>query len=165
MVLGIVLAGSTEVANARLSHQQRDGTAVVADASVLDQARQLHVEAERHITSRQFKEAADKIEKALALRRQQLGERHPDVAQSIGRQGIIAYCQGDYAKAETLATDALAIREAALPPDHLDVAESLSDVATMILVRGDYVDPSRCFSARFRSTRRVPLLPAERSRS
>ncbi len=145
LCLGIVLAGTSAVANARLSRQQRDGTAGAPDGGSLDQARQLQAEAERHVTNRQYQEAAEKTERALALRRQQLGERHPDVAHSIGRLGIIAYYQGDYARAEKFATDALAIREAALPPDHLDLAESLGDLATMLMVRGDYVRPEPLF--------------------
>jgi CHAT domain-containing protein/Tfp pilus assembly protein PilF len=145
LMAGIVLAGSIIVANARTLGPQRDGAAAVPDARALDEARQLQAEAERFTADRQFKEAVDRAERALALRRQQLGERHPDVAQSIARLGIIAYHQGDYARAEKFAAEALAIREAVLPPDHLDVAESLSDLASMLLVRGDYVRPEPLF--------------------
>lgn len=111
----------------------------------LEDAKRLHEESQKHIDSRQFKEAAEKSERALAIRRQLLGARHPDVAQSIERLGIIAYYQGDYANAEKLVAEALDIREATLGPDHLDVAESLSDLASMSLVRGDYVRPEALF--------------------
>ncbi len=141
LCVGIVLAGSSPIANARLSRQQRGAT----DSGSLDLATQLQAEAEQHITARQFKEATEKVEKALAIRRQLLGEQHAEVAQSIARLGIIAYYQGDYARAETLVADALKIREAVLPADHLDVAESLSDLASMLVVRGDYARPEPLF--------------------
>jgi len=143
VAVAIVLAGSIVDGNGRLPFQQRGDASATAD--VLEQARQLQAEAEDHITNRQYKEAAEKTERALALRRQQLGDRHPDVAQSTERLGIVAYYQGDYARAEKLITEALTIREAVLPPDHLDLAESLSDLASIMVVRGDYVGPEPLF--------------------
>jgi CHAT domain-containing protein/Tfp pilus assembly protein PilF len=105
----------------------------------LDEARLLQQEADAHIAARQFKEALDKTERALAARRQHLGESHLDVAYSTSRLGVIAYQQGQYDRAETLFTGALTIREAVLGPQHLEVAESVSDVASMLLLKGDYV--------------------------
>jgi tetratricopeptide (TPR) repeat protein len=107
----------------------------------LPQAERLQQEAERHIESRQFKEAAAKLEEALSIRKQRLGESHPDVAQSMGSLAGVAYNLGDYPRAEALAAEALKIREATLGANHALVAESLSDLASMYLVRGDYVRP------------------------
>ena len=107
----------------------------------LEEAAQLQKQADAHIDARQFREATDKTQRALELRRKHLGDTHPDVAYSLNRLGILAYYQGDYTRAETLVQDALRIREATLGANHLAVAESLSDLASMLLVRGDYVRP------------------------
>ena len=109
--------------------------------SPLDEAKRLQQEAEGHISARQFKEAAEKLERALSIRRQALGESHPDVAQSLSRLGIVAYYLGDYARAEQLAQNALKIREATLGAGDVAVADSLSDLGSVFQVRGDFVRP------------------------
>ena len=48
-----------------------------------------------------------KTERALAVRRQYLGDMHPDVAYSLSRLGNIAYYQGQYQRAEALISEAL----------------------------------------------------------
>jgi CHAT domain-containing protein len=111
----------------------------------LEEAQQLQTEAEGHISARQYKEAAAKAERALAIRRQHLGDQHADTARSIARLGVIAFYLGDYARAETLVTQGLTIRESVLGPNHIDVGESLSDLASVIVVRGDYVRPEPLF--------------------
>jgi CHAT domain-containing protein/TolA-binding protein len=120
-------------------------SAATESRTPLEEATRLQQEADRHIDARQFKEAAEKTERALALRKQHLGEMHPDVAYSLGRLALAAYYEGDYARAEALARDTLRIREATLGPEHLDVAESLSDLASFVLVRGDYVQPEQLY--------------------
>ena len=110
-------------------------------ASSLEKAKRLQQEADAHLEARQLKEAAEKTVQALDIRRQYLGEVHPDVAYSMSQLGTIAYGQGQYDRAETLISDALKIREATLGPNHLDVAESLDNLASILLVRGDYVRP------------------------
>jgi CHAT domain-containing protein/tetratricopeptide (TPR) repeat protein len=110
-------------------------------ASALEEATRLQHEADVHARARQLKEAAEKTEQALAIRRQHLGEMHPDVAYSMSQLGDIAFSQGQYDRAETLISGALKIREATLPPDHLNVADSLGNLAAILLVRGDYIRP------------------------
>jgi len=124
--------------------QQAAPPVVGADQGVFDslaEASRLQKEADTHIDARQFREATEKTQRALDLRRERLGENHSDVAYSVNRLGTLAYFQGDYTRAETLIRDALRIREATLGPDDFAVAESLSDLATIFLVRGDYVRP------------------------
>ena len=112
-----------------------------SSSAPLEEASRLQKEADAHIDARQFRDATEKTQRALELRRQHLGENHPDVAYSINRLGILAYYQGDYTRAEMLIRDALRIREATLGADDFAVAESLNDLASMFLVRGDYVRP------------------------
>ena len=153
LVVGIVVviaasaaAGEPIADSTSTTHpdQQAAPPVVGADQSVSDslaEASRLQKEADTHIDARQFREATEKTQRALDLRRKHLGENHSDVAYSINRLGILAYYQGDYTRAETLIRDALRIREATLGPDDFAVAESLSDLASMFLVRGDYVRP------------------------
>jgi CHAT domain-containing protein/Tfp pilus assembly protein PilF len=107
----------------------------------LEEAKRLYQEADKHIDARQYKEAAEKLGRALEIRRLALGESHPDVAQALNRLGIVAYYQGDYARAEQLVQNALKIREATRAPDDPSIADSLSDLAVVFQMRGDYVRP------------------------
>ena len=106
-----------------------------------EEATRLQREGEAHIDARQFKEATDKLERALAIRRQTYGETHSAVAESIAKLGIVAYYLGDYARAEQQLQTALTIREATLSAGDVLIAESLSDSASVYQVRGDYVRP------------------------
>jgi CHAT domain-containing protein/tetratricopeptide (TPR) repeat protein len=115
------------------------------DSAALEEAGRLQKEADAHLDARQLKEAAEKTEQALAIRRQHLGEMHPDVAYSMGQLAAIAYAQGRYDRAETLFRDALRIRKAMLGPNDLDVADSLENLATILLARGDYVQPDALY--------------------
>jgi len=128
--------------------QQSAASTPIASENVsgsLAEATQLQQDADRLIQERQFPNAAQKTEAALAIRRHALGEIHPDVAYSISRLGIIAFYQGQYERAEAQLTAALTIRQQTLGADHVDVAESLNDLATVLQVRGDYVKPERMY--------------------
>jgi CHAT domain-containing protein/Tfp pilus assembly protein PilF len=107
----------------------------------LEEAKRLYQEADKHIDARQYKEAAEKLGRAIEIRRLALGESHPDVAQALNRLATVAYYQGDYARAEQLVQNALKIREATLARDDPSIADSLSDLAVVFQVRGDYVRP------------------------
>ena len=138
--LGIVVMMAAALC-AGAAGQSTQQPAAAASAPSLEEARRLQREGEAHIEARQSKEAAEKLDRALSIRRQALGEVHPDVAQSMQRLGIVALSQGEYARAEQLAQNALKIREAALSANDVAVGESLTDLATVYQVRGDYVRP------------------------
>jgi CHAT domain-containing protein/Tfp pilus assembly protein PilF len=126
--------------------EQTDAPPVdVAETVSLDEARKLQEEADAHIAARQTKEALEKTERALAARRQRLGQLHSDVAQSISALGIIAYQQGQYERAASFFAEALEIREAVFGPDNPAVADSLNDLASMSLEGGDFVGPEPLF--------------------
>ena len=133
MIAAVLCAGG-----AAQSTQQ---PAAAASAPSLEEARRLQREGEAHIEARQYKEAAEKLDRALSIRRQALGEVHPDVAQSMERLGIVALSQGDYARAEQLVQNALKIREATLSANDVAVGESLVDLGTVYQLRGDFVRP------------------------
>src|SRR6185436_5374955 len=145
VVIASAAAGQAIAAGTSSAHPDQATPPIVAadpsSSNALAEASRLQKEADTHIDAGQFRDATEKTQRALDLRRQHLGENHADVAYSINRLGTLAYYQGDYTRAEMLIRDALRIREATLGPDDFAVAESLNDLASMFLVRGDYVGP------------------------
>jgi tetratricopeptide (TPR) repeat protein len=76
------------------------------------------------------------VRKALAIRRQALGEGHPDTAQSYNN---VAFCLHDLGKASEalpLSRKALAIRRRALGEGHPDTAGSYNNVAFCLYALG-----------------------------
>ncbi len=82
-------------------------------------------------------EAERLVARALALRREHLGEWHLDVASTSARLADVWRRRGRYAGADSLARVALAIRRAGLPPDHLDLSASLRQLSGIAVYRGD----------------------------
>ena len=78
------------------------------------------------------------LEKALAIHKEVLGERHPDYATSLNNLAILLESQGDYAAARPLYEQALAIRKEVLGEHHPDYATSLNNLAALLNSQGDY---------------------------
>ncbi|MFN7943860.1 MAG: serine/threonine-protein kinase [Blastocatellia bacterium] len=78
------------------------------------------------------------LEKALALRRQALGQAHPDVATSLNHLGEAARLKGDYAGSESFLREALALRRKLTGEEHRDVAESLNRLGLLLVDRGNF---------------------------
>jgi tetratricopeptide (TPR) repeat protein len=70
--------------------------------------------------------------KALATRKQLLGDEHPDVAASLDHLAIVLYRQWKLDEAEMLHRQALAMRKKLLGEEHPDVAASLNDLALVL---------------------------------
>jgi len=87
-----------------------------------------------------FDRARPLLERSLAIRSEQLGPSHLDVAESLTYLGHLSRQQGDLVAAEELYRRALAIREGALDPDDPDVAASLNLVAVVVWDRGRYAE-------------------------
>ncbi len=85
-----------------------------------------------------YDDAAQLILSALAIRRQQLGEMHLDVAQSLNSLAEAYDTHGEYAEAEPLYQQALVIREQLLGPLHIEVAHSLGNLAWLYREVGKY---------------------------
>jgi tetratricopeptide (TPR) repeat protein len=89
-------------------------------------------------------QAEDKLQKALALRRNELPVKHPDVAKSLGRLGWLwAFGQRRFAEALRILEEALAIHEEVLGPEHVDTGWSLYYLATAQIGTGRYSDARR----------------------
>lgn len=84
-----------------------------------------------HATIWQWEQAEDLVHRALVLRREYLGEEHPDVARSLNHLGVLMRGRGLYAEAEAFHREALDLQTRVLGNDHLDVAETLSHLALL----------------------------------
>jgi serine/threonine-protein kinase len=83
-----------------------------------------------------FAEAEPLARQALILKKELLGDDHPDVATSQNALGWILHQLGKSPEAEPLLREAIAIRRAAGPRHTLDLARSLNDLG-VILTRLD----------------------------
>jgi serine/threonine-protein kinase len=83
------------------------------------------------------------LEDALKLRRQELGNEHPDVATSLDHLGEVAGLKADYARSESLLREALTMRRKLLGVESKDVAVSLNHLAMVMLNRGQYDEAER----------------------
>ncbi|WP_419548321.1 CHAT domain-containing protein [Microcystis sp.] len=85
-----------------------------------------------------YNEAIPLAEQALAIRKQQLGDNHPDTATSLNNLAALYESQGRYSEAEPLYKQALAIRKQQLGDNHPDTAQSLNNLAELYESQGRY---------------------------
>lgn len=78
-------------------------------------------------------QAESPLRRAVAIRREVLGEEHPDVAQSLNALGGVLDSQGQFDEAEGYFEEALAIRRARFRRPDAAVAESLNDLGQLLL--------------------------------
>ncbi|KAH7308428.1 P-loop containing nucleoside triphosphate hydrolase protein [Stachybotrys elegans] len=82
------------------------------------------------------KEPVDK--KALALRREVLGEKHPDTIGSMAELATTYHQQGHYSKAESMKADVLELRREVLGEKHPDTIGSMAELAATYHAQGRY---------------------------
>jgi tetratricopeptide (TPR) repeat protein/tRNA A-37 threonylcarbamoyl transferase component Bud32 len=87
-----------------------------------------------------YEQAITLQERALALREQQLGPDHPQVAAVLNNLALVYDALSRFDQAKVLLERALAIRERALAPTHPEVASSLLNLAN---VHQTLADPER----------------------
>lgn len=93
-----------------------------------------------------YKEAANLLNDALAIREKTLGENHPAVAATLNNLAVLYGKRGKYKEAEPLCKRALDIREKVLGREHPDVAKQLNNLA---LLCQNQVSCSLCYSSKF----------------
>ncbi|MGH8933630.1 MAG: FxSxx-COOH system tetratricopeptide repeat protein [Egibacteraceae bacterium] len=76
-------------------------------------------------------------EQALAVRREVLGDRHPDTLRSINNLAATLYEQGDLAGARTLQEQALAVCREVLGDRHPHTLTSINNLANTLRAQGD----------------------------
>ncbi|WP_293028794.1 tetratricopeptide repeat protein [Moorena sp. SIO3I8] len=109
-----------------------------AEELSLAKASQLNQQALELYQQGKYSEAMPLAERALEIRREVLGEEHPDVATSLNNLAGLYFSQGRYGEAEPLFRQALALRKKLLGEDHPDVATSLNNLAGLYFSQGRY---------------------------
>jgi CHAT domain-containing protein/tetratricopeptide (TPR) repeat protein len=102
-----------------------------ADRRRLAEAAQLHGRVGQLRQQRKIREALPLAQKALEIRKEVLGEHHPDYADSLNSLALLYEDQGEYAKAASLCREALQIKKQVLGERHPDYAASLSKLAML----------------------------------
>ena len=74
----------------------------------------------------------------MAIQRAVLGERHPDVANSLNNIGVAYNAKGEHDKAIEYHEKALAIQRAVLGERHPDVATSLNNIGSAYNAKGEH---------------------------
>ena len=110
----------------------------IANTSQLAEAKRLNRKAAELHQQERYSEAEILYLEALAIRREQLGDNHPNTAQSISNLASLYYHQGRYSEAESLHKQALTIRREQLGYDHPDTAISLNQLALLYKSQGRY---------------------------
>jgi tetratricopeptide (TPR) repeat protein len=87
-----------------------------------------------------YREAEPLYQQDLSLSRELLGERHPDVAQSMNNLAGLYESQGRYEAAEPLYQQALELRRELLGDRHPQVASSLNNLAGLYRAQGRYAE-------------------------
>ncbi|MFT3707870.1 MAG: serine/threonine-protein kinase [Archangium sp.] len=97
-----------------------------------------------------FQKALESHQRALTLRRQVLGDKHPLVARSHSNLGIAFKGLGRFDDARAQYEQALAIDEAALDPSHPQVAETLNNLGNVLQAQGQPVGARRALERALR---------------
>lgn len=112
--------------------------ATVDQNAALQRAATLGQQAVETYEAGRYAEAAALAESALAIRREQLGERHPTVAISLNNLALIYQNQGRYGEAEPLFQTALAINREHFGERHPNVTTNLNNLAGLYRIQGRY---------------------------
>jgi len=86
----------------------------------------------------QYAVAESRYQQALEIRRQVLGEQHPDFASSLNNLAALYGATGRYEQAEPLYQQALEISRQVLGEQHPDFAQSLNNLAEFYRATGRY---------------------------
>lgn len=92
-----------------------------------------------------YKRAVDIATQLCKLKRQQVGEEHPDFASFLYVLASLHQAMGEYTTAEPLHHQALKIRRASLGENHPNVADSLNNLAGLYQQTGKYRDAELLF--------------------
>jgi serine/threonine protein kinase/Flp pilus assembly protein TadD len=90
-----------------------------------------------------YEEAEQPKEEALAIRRRELGNEHPDVAHSLDSLASLAYERADYDSAEASSRESLSIYRQLHGEEHADIAGALSDLGVALSEKGELESTER----------------------
>ena len=81
--------------------------------------------------------AEGQLTEALAIRLNELGDDHPDVAESLNNLGLLSKSTGDYEEAERLYREALRLRTERLGEETPESAETMNNLGVLLKTRGE----------------------------
>lgn len=122
----------------------RHGLSELRAVAALDAAKRLdwrttmrtQTDANRHVDSRQYREAESILKAILALKRDVLGDDHPDVARALNNLAYVLDNQKKPTEAQPLYLKSLAIRRKTLGDEHPDTAISFLNLAGYLKSNG-----------------------------
>jgi non-specific serine/threonine protein kinase/serine/threonine-protein kinase len=94
-------------------------------------------------------------EEALAIRRRELGDEHPDTLTSIAAMGLLIRAQGNLAEAEPYYREALDSRRRVLGDEHADTLRSMSNMGALLQAQGKLTQAERYYRDALKKRRRV----------
>jgi tetratricopeptide repeat protein/DUF2914 family protein len=109
--------------------------------SKLEEVRQLLERAEQLAMGGDFVSAEELLKGAATIQEQELGPRHPDLANTLNNLAIVAEKTGRTREAETLYRRAASIAATALPSDHPMVVETRQNLEDFCRAHGVPVHP------------------------
>ena len=107
--------------------------------------------------------AQPQAERALELRRKELGEQHADTARSLAQIGRLKWLQGKYAESETYFARALEIDRRVLGEEHPNTLTGMDNLASAVAYQGKWPEAEQLFRKAMSLQTRV--LGAENSRT
>jgi eukaryotic-like serine/threonine-protein kinase len=103
-----------------------------------------------------YSEAQQHLERALELRRRELGEQHADTLESMSRLGRVYEMQSKYEKAGTLLARALEVRRRTLGENDASTLKTMSDLGWLYERQGKYAEAEPLLFAAFEAQRQIP---------
>lgn len=104
----------------------------------LDEAKKLDAQDDALYDQGKIREALTLAQRALAIRQEVLGEKHPETANSLNNVGFLFRAVGDLTAARPYLEQALAIRKDVLGLKHADTADSLYDLGSLLEDQNNY---------------------------
>jgi CHAT domain-containing protein/Tfp pilus assembly protein PilF len=128
----------TTDARLALADVERLGRMTAAQRRRLADAQRLNREVVAFHGQGRYSEAVERARQVLEIRKEALGEKHPDYATSLHNLASVYRDMGEYARAEPLYGQALRIDKEALGEKHPGYAQSLNNLALLYWSMGDY---------------------------
>ncbi len=128
-----------------LDRIERLGRMTAAQRRRLAQAQQLNGEVLILYRQGRYRKALEEAIQIQSIRKELLGEQHPDYAASLNNLAALYQAMGDYMKAEPLLRQALTIRKEALGEKHPAYAINLNNLALVYQNLGDYAKAEPLF--------------------
>ena len=109
-----------------------------AGADSLAQVRALYGLGMTYLDLGDLEEAREKLEEAVSVAENSLGEKHPELATCLDGLGVVLRDQGELDQARIYLERALVMDEAAFGPSHPSVARDSNDLGVILQSLGDH---------------------------